>query len=188
MAMASIRKFGQVYLVDLKLLDTEKERYLVTAKEKGSGQESIPDIIDRLAEQTRSGLKERAAEIQMARQKVAEVTTVNLEAYQHYFLGEQLINKMKWAEAQEEFKQAVALDSAFGLAYYRWAYAGSWLLQSEQLQKPPLEKALALIDRIPEKERYLVRAHSAYFEKGNEAAIAILKEMERIYPNDKEML
>jgi tetratricopeptide (TPR) repeat protein len=50
-----------------------------------------------------------------------------------------------------------------------------------------MHKALALIDRIPEKYRYLIRAQQARFEKGFEASIAILKEMERYYPDDEQM-
>lgn len=64
MAVASIRKFGQTYSVDLKLLDHPKNEYLVTAKAEARGQESIPGLIDKLAEETRKGLREREAEIE----------------------------------------------------------------------------------------------------------------------------
>jgi serine/threonine protein kinase/tetratricopeptide (TPR) repeat protein len=188
LVIASIRKFGRLYTIDLKILDPQKNEYRFTASEKGEGQESIPTLIDKLAERTREGLREQTTDIQTASQKVAEVTTTNLEAYQHYFLGEQLINKLKFEEAQEEFRKAIALDSTFALAYYRLAYAIAWLFDSEQPAKTPIQKALALIDRIPAKERYLVRAVAEQIEKRYDAGIAILKEMEQIYPNDKEML
>ncbi|MCH8838450.1 MAG: tetratricopeptide repeat protein, partial [Candidatus Marinimicrobia bacterium] len=82
-------------------------------------------------------------------------------------------------------------------AYYRIAYSYFWLqdeqienywFQDEQFENVSLKNALALLDGIPEKEKYLLRALNAQLESGNEAGIAILKEMERIYPNDKEML
>ena len=54
--------------------------------------------------------------------------------------------------------------------------------------RKPLQKALALSDRLPEKEKYLLRALNAGVEGGFAARVASLKEMEKIYPNEKEML
>ena len=96
LVMASIRKLGPRYAIDLKVLDPQKDEYLFTAREDGEGQQSVLSMIDGLAEKTRKGLKEKAAEIQSASRKVAEVATPNLEAYQHYFKGEELIGKLKW--------------------------------------------------------------------------------------------
>ncbi|MFQ5771403.1 MAG: tetratricopeptide repeat protein, partial [bacterium] len=99
---------------------------------------------------------------------------------------EQWINRLKFKEAEEEFKKAIALDSTFGLAYYRLAYAKAWW--NEQPAKELIQKAMALIDRIPEKERYMVCAMNALLEKGYDAQLAVLNEMEQFYPDDKEML
>jgi len=188
MVIASIRKLGRRYAIDLKVLDTQKDEYLFTTKEEDEGQESILAMIDRIAEETRKGLNEKESEIQATSRKVVEVTTPNLEAYQHFFLGEQLMSHIEYREAAQEYRQAIALDSTFGLAYYRLAYAISWDVDIETLAKEPMQKALALIDRIPEKEKYLLRAFNATLEKGNTAGILILKEMEQFYPNEKEML
>jgi serine/threonine protein kinase/tetratricopeptide (TPR) repeat protein len=188
LVIASIRKFGRLYTIDLRVLDTKQNEYLFAAREDGEGQESIPAMLDRLAEKTRQGLKEKESEILAQMQKVAEVTTPNFEAYHHFFLGEQLINQIKFDEAQEEYRQAIALDSTFGLAYCRLAYAISWAYGSEVLAQKPLQKALLLIDHIPEKEKYLLLALHATIEKGVSAGIPILKEMEQLYPNEKEML
>lgn len=183
---ASIRKFGKLYTIDLKVLDPSRNQYLFTAKEDGEGQESIPAMLDRLSEKTRLGLKEQANEVRSANQKVASVTTSNLEAYQYFFQGEQLINRLKFEEAVEQFKNAVVLDPKFGLAYYRMAYALSW--NNEQRAAEPIRKAMNLIDRMPEKEGYLVRAEHDFIEYGLAAGLKVLHEMERIYPDEKEML
>jgi tetratricopeptide (TPR) repeat protein len=185
MVSASIRKFGQLYTVDLKVLDPTRSEYLFTAKEEGTGQESIPAMLDRLSERTRIGLKERAAEVRAKQEEVARLTTSNLEAYQHYFQGEELINRLEFDKAEEEFRKAIALDSTFGLAYYRLGYSMQW--NAEVLAGEPLQKALQYIDKIPEKERYMVRAEQAQIESGFGAALPILREMEEIYPDDKEM-
>jgi tetratricopeptide (TPR) repeat protein/predicted Ser/Thr protein kinase len=185
MVSASIRKFGQLYTVDLKVLDPTKSEYIFTAKEEGTGQESIPAMLDRLSEKTRIGLKERAVEVRAKQEEIASLTTSNLEAYQHYFQGEELINRLAFDEAEEEFRKAIALDSTFGLAYYRLAYSMQW--NQEVLASEPLERALEYIDKIPEKQRYMVRAEQAQLESGFGAALPILREMEEVYPDDKEM-
>jgi serine/threonine protein kinase/tetratricopeptide (TPR) repeat protein len=190
MVLASIRKFGKNYTIDLKVLDPTSDEYLLTAKEEGNGQESIPSMLDALAERTRLELKEKVTEVEAASTNLADVTTTNLEAYQHYFQGEQLLNHLKLVEAEKEFKKAIALDTAFGLAYYRLAYTIGWSLANENVATSYLEKAAQLIDKIPERERYLVRMEQARHKggpaRGFADALVIAREMEARYPNDKE--
>ncbi|MGH7595072.1 MAG: protein kinase domain-containing protein [bacterium] len=186
LVLPTIRKFGNVYAIEVKVLDVVQNNFLFTHQEKDKGQEEIPAMIDRLSDQTRKGLREKEEEIQAISQKVAQVTTPNLEAYQHYFKGEESLNRLQFDLAKDEFHRAIALDSTFGLAYYRLAYAMGW--NYEQLAQEPMQKALAYLDRIPERERYLVRAEQAHVAKNFAGGIAILKEMEQHYPNDKEML
>jgi len=188
LAVATIQKFGELYTIDFKVIEPETGDYLFTTKEEGRGQESIPAMIDRLSEKTRIDMKEQQETIQLASRGVADVTTTNLEAYHHYFLGEQLMSQIKNEKAEEEYRKAIALDSTFGLAYYRLAYAVTWDFGNELAAKEYIQKALALIDGIPEKESYLVQALNARIEKGHAAAIPILKRMERLYANEKEML
>ena len=106
---------------------------------------------------------EKEEETPTKNQRVVEITTPNLEAYQHFFKGEELLNKLRLAEARQEFEQAIALDSTFGLAYYRLAYVLGW--NNETVESEMIQKALALIEHIPEKERYLVRAHQVRLQK-----------------------
>ncbi len=185
---ASIQKFGKLYIIDLKVLDPSKNEYLFTAKEEGEGQESIPGMLDKLSEKTRAGLKEKADEIKASGTDLAVVTTSNLEAYQHFFKGEELINKLEIAKAVEELRQAVALDSMFGLAWYRLAYALDWSTATTGDRNDALPRALALIDRLPDKEKYLLRSIAARENANFAASVKILKEMETHYPNDKEMM
>ena len=186
LVLASIRKFDQLYTLDLKILDPLRNEYLFTAKEEGEGKASIPSMIDRLSDKTRIGLKEKVAEIQAAKRKVAEVTTTNLEAYQHYFLGEQLINKLQFMDAAKEFQNAVALDTTFALAYYRLAYALAWYANPGADEA--IQKAMLLIDKVPEKERYLIRGEHAIIQKDLQKGLSIFNELLRLYPNEKEAL
>ena len=44
------------------------------------------------------------------------------------------------------------------------------------------------IDQIPDREKYLVRAVKTEIDSGWKAGIVALREMEKVYPDDKEML
>ena len=145
-------------------------------------------MIDRLSEKTRIDLREAQKSVQLASRGVGDVTTTNLEAYQHYFLGEQWVNQLDFEQAKKEYRKAIALDSTFALAWYRLAYATNWTFGGTALTTVPLQKAVALSDRLPEKEKYLLRALHARVEGGQAAPVPILKEMEKIYPNEKEVL
>lgn len=200
MVTATVRKLGEVYSIDLKVRDIEKNEYVFTAREDGKGQETILAMIDKLSKETRKALREKSGEIQMTSPKIADITTRNFEAYQHYFKGQQLLNHLgTCGEAREEFQKAIVLDPTFGLAYYGMAIAHEFGGKAE-LYAAYSRKALSLINRVPEKERFLVRAHHAtsrqlalpgdYKQKriGFEAGIAVLKDMEKLYPDEKNML
>lgn len=186
LAVPTIRKFGNVYSIDLKVLNTKQNRHLFSGHVKDEGQESIPDLIDQIAEQVRIEFRENDQQLKLEPRKVAQVTTPNLSAYQHYFKGKEYTDKLQFDKAKNEFKKAIELDSTFGLAYYSLSYAMGW--NAEKLSTEYLDKALKWIDRIPEKEQYLVRAEKLRQGQGFAAGIPMLKEMEKLYPNDKEML
>lgn len=186
LVVASVHKFDQLYTIDLKVLDPQKNQYIFTAKEEGEGKARIPSMIDKLSERTRAGLREKSAEIQAANQKVADVTTTDLEAYRHYFLGEELYCKYMNDEAAEEFKKAIALDPDFALAHYRLAYMIGWT--NPKLAEEPVQKAMMLIDRAPEKERHMIRAVKAYVEGNLSEAITISQEALKAYPTYREAL
>ena len=188
LVVASIRSFDELYTIDLKAFDIKQNKHLFATKEEGSGKSSIPSMIDKLAQKTRRELNEKSDEIQLTSENVADVITPNLEAYQQYFLGEQYINQLEHEKAQAAFHKAIELDSTFALAYYRLAYASWWGSENEDVQRAQLDKALQLIDRLPEKYRYLLQAQNKVLEEGLPEGIKVLKEMERIYPKDKEMI
>ena len=69
LVIPEIRKFGQVYSIDIKVLNVEKGDHLFTGQEKDEGQESIPDLIDRIAEAVRRDLQEDELSIRQHNEK-----------------------------------------------------------------------------------------------------------------------
>jgi tetratricopeptide (TPR) repeat protein len=189
LVIATIRKFDQMYNIDLKVIDPIEDKYLFADKVDGEGKAKISPMIDQLAENTREGLEESEEEIKQTATPVAQITTPILEAYHHYYNGQEYIDKYLFREAEQEFTKAIELDSTFGLAYYRLAYAINYWENNLQRAKEPINKAFRYIDNIPPKEKYLVRFVKTSIDSGwGEAALKILREMEKVYPNDKEMI
>jgi tetratricopeptide (TPR) repeat protein len=187
LVIPTIRRFGDLYTIDLKVLDTRRHNYIFTTKEEGRGLESIPHMVDAIARDIRIDLQE-ASESVARTAPVADVTTPNLGAYQAYFEGEELLSRLEFAAAGKAFERAIASDSTFALAYYRLAYTEWWSRQNAVQANRHIDYAIANLDRIPMKERYLVRALNVALDDGFEAQLPVLMEMRKLYPYDKEML
>ena len=186
LAVATIRKFDEVYTIDLNVIDPSADKHLFAAVERGENKASIPTMIDRLSRKTQKELKIEDRDSTKPTPKVSQVTTSNLEAYYHFHRGMDFWYKLQEEKAEEELRKAIAIDSTFGLPYALLAsmHIGT---PEEHLAKEPLSKAVKYLDRTPERERYLVQAIHAYFKDGANAAIDTLKRMEPLYPDDKRM-
>jgi tetratricopeptide (TPR) repeat protein len=186
--VAAVHKFGDIYAIDVKIVDPQKHAYLMSFQERGRGRESIPGLVDKVSERARTGFSEKAAEVDSSRIKVSEAFTPNLEAYQHYFLGEGLLNGLttdyvQLSPAREQFRKAVALDPGFAMAHYREAVT---LVAEERDARASIAAAAARIGSLGVKERAYVLALQARIEKRPADAIARYEELLRAYPAEKE--
>ncbi len=187
LVIPTIRRFGDLYTIDLKIMNTRTHKYIYTTRKEGRGQESIPAMIDEIARDIRIDLRD-TSEAVASTAPVGDVTTTNLEAYQAYFEGEALLNDLDFSGAAESFARAIEYDSTFALAHYRLGYVEWWTRGQPDETRRHIRYALDNLDRIPQKERFLVRAIQVSLDKGFEAQLPVLKEMRALYPDDKEML
>jgi len=188
LVLATIRRFDQLYAIELKVLDPVRSEYLFTLQEQGTGKASVPGMIDRLSEQTRRRLRESPAEVAASQVKVADATTQSFDAYQHYFRGDQLKEAIRYEAAIAEYRQAIALDPTFALPHYRIAYLGEFVEMDPAEQRAHMEAALRHVDRVPPKERMLFQAWQAHLEKRDPDAQALYAQLASAYPQDKEVL
>ncbi|HEX5131837.1 MAG TPA: protein kinase [Candidatus Krumholzibacteria bacterium] len=187
LVIPTVRRFGDLYTIELKIMNTRTHKYIYTTRKEGRGQESIPAMIDAIAREIRIDLRETSEAVARAA-PVGEVTTTNLDAYQAYFEGETLLNDLDFTDAAKAFERAIGRDSTFALAHYRLGYVEWWTRGHPDETRHHIAYALSHLDRIPQKERYLVRALQASLDGGFEAQLPVLKEMRLLYPEDKEML
>ena len=181
LVLTSIRQFGDLYSVDLKILDVDKNEYLYTSNVQAEGKKSIPGLIDQISKQTRISLAERADEVEKNQKEIAKITTKNLEAYKFYDLGTKAMYSNDFSLAIENFEKAVDNDSTFSLALYQLAYSHQWFFRADEASKY-INKAVKYIDSVPEKERLYIRAQSI---KDFSSRIPIYEEIINKFPNEK---
>ncbi|HEU4383065.1 MAG TPA: serine/threonine-protein kinase [Anaeromyxobacteraceae bacterium] len=189
-SLASVRRFGSVYAIDVQVLDPRANEYLFAGREQG-GKEEVPALLDRLSERMRAGLRERASEIRAARVNLARAATSSLEAWQHFVRGEELFELQQasetpaWSAAREEYRRAVALAPNFVMAHYRIAYTlrHEWLTERA---REALAPALAQIDRAAPKEKAYILALAARLEGQTKEAMRQYRAIVQTYPEEKD--
>ena len=185
---ASVHHFDKVYTVELKALDPGTNEYLFTLKEEGRGKSSLPALIDRLSERAREALRESAPDVRATRIEIGRAVTSNLEAYGHYFRGEQLKNRGDYDRAIAEYELAIAADPDFALAHLGIAYLSEFWGVPAERKRRAIEAAVRAAPRLPEKERLLVLAWQAVLEGRPADAQATYARAMEDFPPDKEVL
>lgn len=184
--LATVQRFGDLYSIEMRALDPEKDEYLFTAKADGRGKESIPGLVDRVSESARLRLKEARAEI-AASFVPAESVTANLEAYRHYFKGLELAARYDF-EATREFRRALELDPGFVLARHELLMIMRVSGDPEPKVRAVLEEVARDRDRLPAKERALHDAYAAFARGEWDAARSQLRDVASRYPEEKWVL
>jgi len=186
LAVGRITKAGDVFATDLKILDVETKKSLISATSSGDGVGSILKFqIDELSMNVAQGLGWNVPEAKKA-PPISEVTTSSNEAYQCYLSGVSALDKYYREEASKHLLKAVELDPEFASAYLELAkaYSGLSLLNK---RNEAIEKAFTLIDKANPKEKLYIKAfHAYYFEKNQDNYIQILKQIAKNYPKEKQ--
>ncbi len=196
--LASMRRFGDAYSVELRALDPRDDRYLFAISEQVSRKDDVPALIDRVSERARRALRERDDDVRDARVEMGEAVTKNLDAYQHYFRGVECMERprenLEWYGCTDFFRASVAADPNFALAHYQLAYLGSTINVSGSATVErafiDAELAAALRDeaQLPARERSLVLALKAHLSGDDSGALLRYDDLIRRYPDDKHAL
>jgi len=190
--LASIRKLGGVYVVEMRALDPLHDEYLFTVSDRASSQEAVFDLVDRLGETTRKRLGVDGEAEAAPQRKVATITTASLKAWDLFERSNQAYGRNDVAGSRQLAAAALQEDPEFALAHLQLAYLGMDLDDGSRAQR---EAAVALIeaaeryaDRLPEKERLGLRFTRAYVDGRPEEARRLALEFADANPLDKEAL
>jgi eukaryotic-like serine/threonine-protein kinase len=193
--LATVHRFDDLYAIELRALDPVRNEYLFTLKEEGRGKASVPGMIDRLAQRTRERLWDETDELEGRRRAVAELTTGNLAAYEHFFRARQAIDLRQFDRARTELESALRVDPGFTLAHYGVVVLDAWTHPiarpgvedpAARREKEHLDRALMEVERLPEKERLALRAWKAFVDGKQAEATRLRDEAVQRFPEDKE--
>lgn len=155
------------------------------------GEDHLPQGVDEVALRlVKSRLKAGTEALSTA----AAGNTVSYEALKAYLKGEEHFRTLDYDKAHDAFKEAIAADSTFALAWYRLARAVRWgggdysTSDLFKARREALDHALAGRSELPERFQMLIEAADA-FEKGDvkHARELYQRRLERD-PNDVEAL
>jgi tetratricopeptide (TPR) repeat protein len=82
---------------------------------------------------------------------LAALTTRSLPALRAFLEGERAVVESRWPDAEQAFGQAIREDSTFWLAYWRYAVAKGW--QVESPDPAAMSMAQSHLQDLPERER-----------------------------------
>jgi DNA-binding SARP family transcriptional activator/TolB-like protein len=132
----------------------DEPQALAAAEGKSS---ELFELVDRL---TAELLAEGQSDARDRLARVAATTTGSLDALKRYLTGERELRAGRYPAAQEAFRAAIDLDSAFALAYYRLSIASEWAGQ-DSLARLAADSAARFGNRLSDHDRLLVEALAA---------------------------
>ena len=155
---------GNRIRVSARAYDVATGRVVVSARGEGDlddPRSAYEDVASQLL---------RTAGLDVSIPNLRAVTTQSLDAYKAYQRGVAHYNRAEMAQAREALLEAVRLDSTFAQAYAKLAEASATTIESLMNPQSPLyryaERALALSQRLPRRDRELVQ-HISDLLRGN---------------------
>jgi tetratricopeptide (TPR) repeat protein len=184
--LATIRRLGESYVVDLRALDPQKDEYLFTVRDRASRKEAIFELVDRLGESARQRLAATRAPERAGQRGVASITTTSVAAWDQLSRARQATDHGKIAEARKLAQAAVETDPEFALAHYQLAMLSIWGEVKVADMRRLFAAAEQRADRLPEKERLLLRSIVAFEDGRFTEAVRLRDQLAEAYPLDKE--
>jgi serine/threonine protein kinase/tetratricopeptide (TPR) repeat protein len=180
----SIAQIGNTYNLVLSALNCASGETLATASSQATDKNQVLGALGKVAEEIRGKLGESLASIQKYNTPIAEATTSSLEALKAFSLGMQARANKGEDGAAPFFKQAIALDPNFAMAYAVLGQVES-NLGEKKVGSEYTKKAYDLRDRASEPEKFYIESH--YYENvtgDSEQAVQVYLLWAQTYPKD----
>ncbi len=178
----SVVRLDSTYVFTSRILAPQSGADIVTVQERSAGRGHVLEALDRLAVDIRKRLGEplSAAEPAMA---LDRATTPSLEALRAWTVGNRQFVDGRYAVAAAEYQRAVALDSNFAMAHTALGATFYWTNQRDSGEKH-FQRALALEDRLTNRERVLIKADVAKWRQQTDEAVSLYQQLLAQYPDD----
>jgi tetratricopeptide (TPR) repeat protein/predicted Ser/Thr protein kinase len=174
---------GNTYRINAFVFDAKSMRLLGSEKVTGAGTEAVFTMVDELTNKIKKIFKLSPEEISADIDKdIRMISTNNEEAFRYYTDAVKLADEVKFKESNKLLEKAVELDPEFALAYRELSENFGYMGNVDQANSY-LQKALALLNRVSEREYYLIQGFAT---NSFEVAINNYKKLLNLYPDDVE--
>jgi tetratricopeptide (TPR) repeat protein len=184
-----LSKIGNEFSINSILHDTSTWELVANEQEKGTGQESLSGMVDRIARQVKADLNLSLEQIDTdIAAPVRKITTDSQQALREYVTGKMLYYEGKIEESSQAFQKALDLDPEFAMASWGLGLADFELGQWAR-GKAHLKKALEAADagRVSLREHYLIQGfYAALSSPSVQDALDLYQKLLALYPDDVE--
>jgi len=183
MLSGSLASVGNQYLLTLEVINVGSGNVLAQERVQAAAKDEILSALGKSNEKLRENLGESLSSIRQFGKPLPEATTSSLEALQLYTLGAQKRANEGELASVSFFERAIQLDPDFALAH---ASLGTAYLNLEQLQlsEEHEKKAMALADRVSEREKLYITAHYYLLIGQREKVAQTYETYSQLYPQD----
>jgi putative peptide modification system cyclase len=158
--LPTVAEVGGRVRISAEVIDPHNQTTVYAEYADGKGAASALASIDEVAAALREKLGEALEVVQRDSTPLPEVTTQSLDALRAYALGQGAFGRGEWREALELYGRAVKIDPKFALAHL--AMSRVYVALSDRpAALPSLDKALALKERLPPRDRLYLDAWEA---------------------------
>ena len=166
-----VERVGGQMIVTLRLVAPESGDDLAAFRETAKDSTELLGALDKVTKQLRRRIGESLRKVR-ASQPMQAVTTSSLVALQKYSQAVALTDRGDYTQAQQLLEEALAIDTAFAMAWRKLGVVyGNQGLSFKA--REPLTHAFQFRDRLPDLERYLAVGSyysSVAFEEDKAAA------------------
>ncbi|NQT80110.1 MAG: protein kinase [Candidatus Aminicenantes bacterium] len=179
-------KLGNEFRINVVLLEASTEETVGSETVQGEGEEKLFSMVDELTKKIKASFKLSEDVIaQDIDKEVGKITTSSPEALRYYIDARKYHNKGDYNQSIQLMKKAVAIDTEFAMAYKGIASSYHNLRRFSEERKQ-LQKALELIDRVSDRERYLIQGDFfGQSEDTYDKAIKAYNKLVQLYPDDR---
>ncbi|HKV51429.1 MAG TPA: BTAD domain-containing putative transcriptional regulator [Gemmatimonadaceae bacterium] len=176
------------YVLTARIIDPVTDSTLAAELTRATNSAGVLDALDNLSRGLRRDFGESVWSLATESVPLPEATTGSLSALENYAAGERAFGLRHEVEAEELWKAALQQDSDFAMAHADLGGLYYWYENRRPQGDAEFARALALLDRLPEGERMLIRARIAGWRGDRLGAVRIYREYLLQYPDDREAL
>jgi tetratricopeptide (TPR) repeat protein len=181
--VCSVSQLGSIYTLSSEIIEAKSGETLRSESFQANTKEEVLKSLDKLGRKLRRDLGESIKSINYEIVPLPEATTSSLDALDYLVKGfDAWTNDGNIDEAENLLLEAVKLDPNFALAH---AYLGSlYYWNNDRLNgEEHFTGALALLDRLTEKEKLLIEARVERFRGNHDGAVIKYGTYLRKYPD-----